>query len=249
MLAGRAPQAASSTHSDPPRPAQEEEDLQAGLAQLEAEEAEEEEEAAAAAPMDEEPGGLEPSSAVVLHEDKKYYPTAEETFGGAEALVQEEDAQALEVPIIAPVRQVKFEVQDKEAPPTRYGNDFLLSLLATPELARSVAVVGHLHHGKTLVRGGGAERLGPRVGGRARRMWRGGGRGVQGHAGGAAQRRAVQPPCLPRHPPPRPRAAVLGGSARAGCKPRPLRPGPAPHHLPALTLPASPTRPFSGVRS
>lgn len=35
---------------------------------------------------------------VVLHEDKKYYPTAEETFGeGTEALVQEEDAQPLEV--------------------------------------------------------------------------------------------------------------------------------------------------------
>jgi hypothetical protein len=36
--------------------------------------------------------------AVVLHEDKKYYPTAEETFGkDTETLVQEEDAQALEV--------------------------------------------------------------------------------------------------------------------------------------------------------
>jgi hypothetical protein len=35
---------------------------------------------------------------VVLHEDKKYYPTAEETYGaGTEALVQEEDAQGLEV--------------------------------------------------------------------------------------------------------------------------------------------------------
>lgn len=35
---------------------------------------------------------------VVLHEDKKYYPTAEETFGaGTETLVQEEDAQGLEV--------------------------------------------------------------------------------------------------------------------------------------------------------
>ena len=36
--------------------------------------------------------------AVVLHEDKKYYPTAEETFGkDTETLVQEEDAQPLEV--------------------------------------------------------------------------------------------------------------------------------------------------------
>lgn len=36
--------------------------------------------------------------AVALHEDKKYYPTAEETFGkDTETLVQEEDAQPLEV--------------------------------------------------------------------------------------------------------------------------------------------------------
>jgi hypothetical protein len=36
--------------------------------------------------------------AVMLHEDKKYYPTAEETFGkDTETLVQEEDAQPLEV--------------------------------------------------------------------------------------------------------------------------------------------------------
>jgi U5 small nuclear ribonucleoprotein component len=46
-----------------------------------------------------------PSTAVVLHEDKKYYPSAEEVFGeNVEALVQEEDAQPLEVPIIAPVK-------------------------------------------------------------------------------------------------------------------------------------------------
>lgn len=47
-----------------------------------------------AAAAGEEGGGM----AVVLHEDKKYYPTAEETFGkDTEALVQEEDAQSLEV--------------------------------------------------------------------------------------------------------------------------------------------------------
>ena len=38
------------------------------------------------------------ASAIVLHEDKKYYPTAEETYGpGTETLVQDEDAQPLEV--------------------------------------------------------------------------------------------------------------------------------------------------------
>lgn len=58
---------------------------------------------------------------VVLHEDKKYYPTAEETFGKeTETLVQEEDAQPLEVPIVAPVRQKRFEVEAREALATRY---------------------------------------------------------------------------------------------------------------------------------
>ena len=48
---------------------------------------------------------------VVLHEDKKYYPTAEETYGpDTETLVMEEDAQPLEVPIVAPVRQKQVRV-------------------------------------------------------------------------------------------------------------------------------------------
>lgn len=40
----------------------------------------------------------------MLAEDKKYYPSAEETYGAeTETLLMEEDAQPLEVPIIAPV--------------------------------------------------------------------------------------------------------------------------------------------------
>ena len=97
----------------------------------------------------EDGGGM----AVVLHEDKKYYPTAEETYGKeTEALVQEEDAQPLEVPIIAPIKQKKFQVEESQGLRSRYTPEFLGSLLSTPELIRSVAVVGHLHHGKTLVR-------------------------------------------------------------------------------------------------
>ncbi|RYG55439.1 hypothetical protein EON66_05295, partial [archaeon] len=43
------------------------------------------------------------SSAIVLHEDKQYYPDAEEVYGEAEVLVQEEDTQPLTQPIIAPI--------------------------------------------------------------------------------------------------------------------------------------------------
>ena len=50
------------------------------------------------------------STAAVLHEDKKYYPTAAEVYGPeVETIVQEEDAQPLTEPIIAPVRKNKFQ--------------------------------------------------------------------------------------------------------------------------------------------
>lgn len=91
---------------------------------------------------------------IVLHEDKKYYPTAEEVYGpGTETLVQEEDAQPLEVPIIAPVlkKQIEVEaVESKTAVPVA-SVEFLSGLLSTPQLVRNVAVMGHLHHGKTVL--------------------------------------------------------------------------------------------------
>ncbi|KAJ6121822.1 hypothetical protein N7512_004287 [Penicillium capsulatum] len=72
-----------------------------------------------------------PSNAVILHEDKQYYPSAQQVYGtDVETLVQEEDAQPLSEPIIAPVQQKKFAIAETELPP-------------------NVAVVGHLHHGKT----------------------------------------------------------------------------------------------------
>ena len=50
------------------------------------------------------------STAIVLHEDKKYYPTASEVYGPeVETIIQEEDAQPLTEPIVAPVRQNKFQ--------------------------------------------------------------------------------------------------------------------------------------------
>jgi U5 small nuclear ribonucleoprotein component len=58
---------------------------------------------------------------VVLHEDKKYYATAEETYGeDVEAMVQEEDAQPLTEPIIAPIKIRNFTVQEKGLPVTRF---------------------------------------------------------------------------------------------------------------------------------
>ncbi|GAX78591.1 hypothetical protein CEUSTIGMA_g6030.t1 [Chlamydomonas eustigma] len=93
-------------------------------------------------------GGMQ----VVLAEDKKYYPSAEEVYGAdVETLVMDEDAQPLEVPIVAPVKQRKIETLEQEPMKTKYTNDFMATLMSNPELVRNVALVGHLHHGKTTV--------------------------------------------------------------------------------------------------
>lgn len=93
---------------------------------------------------------------IVLHEDKRYYPAANDVYGeDVEAMVQEEDAQPLTEPIIAPVKQRSFRLVDKStdkgAPVTRFDREFLLDLANYPEFMRNVAVVGHLHHGKTAL--------------------------------------------------------------------------------------------------
>ena len=98
-------------------------------------------------------GAAEPSStAIVLHEDKKYYPSAEEVYGeGVETLVMDEDAQPLEVPIVAPAKETKFEVLESDGLESKYPLEFMASLMGNPELTRNVAVAGHLHHGKTVL--------------------------------------------------------------------------------------------------
>lgn len=91
-----------------------------------------------------------PSNAVILHEDKQYYPTAQQVYGeDVEVMVQEEDAQPLSVPIIAPVEQKKFQVQEADLPEVYYSREFMTDLLSFPEGIRNIAFAGHLHHGKT----------------------------------------------------------------------------------------------------
>ncbi|KAL5533739.1 hypothetical protein ACEPAG_199 [Sanghuangporus baumii] len=90
--------------------------------------------------------------AVVLHEDKQYYPTAQELYGAdVETIVQEEDTQPLSEPIIAPVKVRKWVIEEKDMPETRFDKGFLLNMTSFPEMVRNVAVVGHLHHGKTAL--------------------------------------------------------------------------------------------------
>ena len=93
--------------------------------------------------------GTSAQSAIVLAEDKKYYPESSEVYPGAETLVQDEDAQPITQPIIAPVKSRLFSTLEAEAPVTTYSTSFLTALMASPHLIRNVTIAGHLHHGKS----------------------------------------------------------------------------------------------------
>ena len=91
-----------------------------------------------------------PSNAVVLHEDKQYYPSAQQVYGpDVETLVQEEDTQTLQQPIVQPVEHKKFTVTEKGLPPVTFDRDFLTDIMSFPAQIRNIVLCGHLHHGKT----------------------------------------------------------------------------------------------------
>lgn len=94
--------------------------------------------------------GPAPANAIVLHEDKTYYPSASATYGAdVETMVQEEDAQPLTQPIVEPIKTKKFRVGASTGPEKTFTDEFMLGLSTNPETVRNVAIVGHLHHGKT----------------------------------------------------------------------------------------------------
>lgn len=66
-------------------------------------------------------------------------------------MVQEEDTQPLTQPIIAPIQQKKFAVQEADLPPVHFAREFMTDLMNFPEQIRNIAFAGHLHHGKTAL--------------------------------------------------------------------------------------------------
>lgn len=64
---------------------------------------------------------------------------------------EEEDEQPIEEPIVKPVQNKELWLSEKDSqmPHCEYNEAYLASVHSIPSLSRSVAVVGHLHHGKT----------------------------------------------------------------------------------------------------
>ena len=107
----------------------------------------------------------DPLNAIVLHEDKEHYATAEETFGeGVRTAILDEDAMDLDQPIVAPVvtkthhvvgvgeEEPKQQQQQRQSFAVNYSDEYLTGHLLSNETTatrRGVAIVGHLHHGKT----------------------------------------------------------------------------------------------------
>jgi U5 small nuclear ribonucleoprotein component len=87
---------------------------------------------------------------IVLHEDKKYYPEADEVYPGVRTVTLDEDAQEITEPIIKPIKIKNMSVMEKDAPALKYSADFMVSIMNSPNLIRNIALVGHLHHGKSL---------------------------------------------------------------------------------------------------
>ena len=88
---------------------------------------------------------------IVLHEDKQYYPEADEVYPGVRTVLLDEDAQALEEPLIKPIKVKNFSLLEKTTPKLTYSMEFMVGLMNNPLLIRNIAVLGHFHHGKTVL--------------------------------------------------------------------------------------------------
>lgn len=64
--------------------------------------------------------------------------------------MEEEDAQPLTEPIIAPIKRKKFALVEQEFPNTTYDMEYLADMMDNSELIRNVSLIGHLHHGKVM---------------------------------------------------------------------------------------------------
>ena len=79
-----------------------------------------------------------------------YYPSSSQLYGpDTEVIVGDEDAQPIEQPLIAPLTRHRYALTEATLPATTWDWRFMAGMMDHPHLIRHVAVIGHLHHGKT----------------------------------------------------------------------------------------------------
>jgi 116 kDa U5 small nuclear ribonucleoprotein component len=94
----------------------------------------------------------DPINAIVLHEDKVHYPSADEVYGqGVRTAVLDEDAMDLNVPLVEPVATKAYRAEARDD--WVFRDEYLSALFGndTTRTRRGVAIVGHLHCGKTTL--------------------------------------------------------------------------------------------------
>ena len=69
---------------------------------------------------------------------------------GVRTVTLDEDAQALETPLIKPIKPKNFSILRTDAPELKYEPAFMRVLMETPTLIRNIVILGQLRHGKTL---------------------------------------------------------------------------------------------------
>ena len=67
----------------------------------------------------------------------------------AEIMIEQEDRQSLETPIVPKVDNRKYDLY--EGLETYYSTGYLKDLMKNQKIVRNICVAGHLHHGKTLL--------------------------------------------------------------------------------------------------
>ncbi|CDK25570.1 unnamed protein product [Kuraishia capsulata CBS 1993] len=90
------------------------------------------------------------SSTVALYEDKQFYPSMSETFGpDVETIIATSDEQDINVPIVAPIEEKVFKIEEKELPTTTYSKEYMVNISNIPSRVRNIVLAGNLHTGKT----------------------------------------------------------------------------------------------------
>ncbi|KAK6589205.1 hypothetical protein RS030_213290 [Cryptosporidium xiaoi] len=93
-------------------------------------------------------------SEIVLHEDKEYYPDASQVYGeDVKILVEEEDQQHIDIPLISPPKINKFDLVEKNLNKMEisFSFEFLRDLMDNLEFIRNLSVIGDLHYGKSTL--------------------------------------------------------------------------------------------------